>query len=604
MLGTKLDFSFGESSKNDSDDNVINPKIYGSGKKNEGISEETSKKLVEILNLDETQSKKLIELTEKNSSDQLNILGKISESVGIGGFVTVLAATIVGLLFGHSMAGLMDKIFGTHLQKDIDSVTTNIKQYSGFAVDSLKILWMAYTAATNTVKLFTKALFSPLKTLTTIGKAIGTTVSGAASAGSRAIASISALAKPKVENVQKMKSVENPWIKDADGNVKFKTEGKDSMGRKTLRTKEMWENEHGVSADKFKGIEDARIKIPIKQTAEELAAEAEKTAAVATEKALGKSIGKQALKGVAKVGLGGLLKAGLGAIFKKIPIIGALVDFATAISDIRNGDYVGATLRTIGGIASLISMTGVGAVIGIPLMFAVDFLDDMLTQKAGGDPAKKSFKQIPDIVGTLIKSIADWAVGIMDTVIKWFIPWWKSSKKSVDKDVGVQWIQQGRNKSHGFWADANGNRIEHPDEEQKTASTDISSAGDVEAANELVMNGEIQDGIFATLKRQSGLDKDQIKNLLINYNKPPSITDVSKLNDISSSLPKSFAIDGKSMSDFTNTLSNTFMNLNRPTPSLSMGNVEGDESIITSNRGDQIYMTRTKWFNRSMSLGY
>jgi hypothetical protein len=109
--------------------------------------------------------------------------------------------------------------------------------------------------------------------------------------------------------------------------------------------------------------------------------------------------------GVAKL-FGGGFSAAFGGIFRKIPIIGGLIDLGAAVSNFSSGDNVGGWLRLLGAIASFTSIIPGFGLIGFGISLLTSLLDDALTKEAGGDVTKK---QNIDIFGFIGNILSEWS---------------------------------------------------------------------------------------------------------------------------------------------------------------------------------------------------
>ena len=109
---------------------------------------------------------------------------------------------------------------------------------------------------------------------------------------------------------------------------------------------------------------------------------------------LPKSVGNIA-KGAAGIFtkmLGGLVKF-LKPILGKIPGIGTIISWGFAYSRFKSGDVVGGFIDVLSGLVGLLSLTGVGAAVAIPIQIGLDVLNAFLDAKAGGADGKASQKK-------------------------------------------------------------------------------------------------------------------------------------------------------------------------------------------------------------------
>lgn len=122
---------------------------------------------------------------------------------------------------------------------------------------------------------------------------------------------------------------------------------------------------------------------------------------------------------LSKANVGGMLKGVVGGLFAKLPFISGVLDIALAIKKFIDGDKVGGVIRIIKSIGSFMSSTLVGAAIGIPLTILADFLEDYTTDRAGGDPTKRSFSDILPALWDMIKDFAKWIAKMAISAFKW-----------------------------------------------------------------------------------------------------------------------------------------------------------------------------------------
>ena len=135
------------------------------------------------------------------------------------------------------------------------------------------------------------------------------------------------------------------------------------------------------------------------------------------EKAAGEVITKVLPKGgflktITKGILGVIGKS--AKILTKIPIIGTILSWGFAISRGLKGDWVGATIDFLSGLAGLLALTGVGEAVALPLQLGLDALNMFLDYKAGGSSKEANAKKL-DLIGGFITTAGKW---ITEAVIK------------------------------------------------------------------------------------------------------------------------------------------------------------------------------------------
>lgn len=109
---------------------------------------------------------------------------------------------------------------------------------------------------------------------------------------------------------------------------------------------------------------------------------------------------------------GGLLKGVGMTMIRGIPVIGALMSWYFAYDRWQKGDYVGSVIDIVGGLANLLTLTGVGAPIAIGLSLGAAALNTFLDLKYGGtgDPVKENKNKV--------NFFKDLAKGIYNTLVK------------------------------------------------------------------------------------------------------------------------------------------------------------------------------------------
>ena len=88
----------------------------------------------------------------------------------------------------------------------------------------------------------------------------------------------------------------------------------------------------------------------------------------------------------------GLVKF-LKPILGKLPLIGTVISFGFAYTRFKSGDVVGGIIDVLSGLVGLLSLTGVGAAVAIPIQIGLDVLNAFLDAKAGGADGKASQKK-------------------------------------------------------------------------------------------------------------------------------------------------------------------------------------------------------------------
>jgi hypothetical protein len=101
--------------------------------------------------------------------------------------------------------------------------------------------------------------------------------------------------------------------------------------------------------------------------------------------------------------LSGLVKF-ITPLLKKLPLIGTVISFGFAYTRFKSGDTVGGIIDILSGLVGLLSLTGVGAAVAIPIQIGLDVLSAFLDYKGGGANEKTTQKKTG-----LLK---EWALGL------------------------------------------------------------------------------------------------------------------------------------------------------------------------------------------------
>jgi cell division FtsZ-interacting protein ZapD len=620
--------------KDDSGDSV-EQKVYGGV---EMRDDRLAKKIAEeIANKTGGDAASILDVLKKNTASNeknyasLNRLENyfLNKSGGIidtlTSLFTLLAVGIVGLIAGEPLLKLVDKFFGTHLANDFSNATSNLHKFSGYILDAGKLLLMGLTVSMNTI--------------TDVAKGIKTA----------AFSTISkALSPAKVKEVSEVasstKKITNPW-KGAQG-TSFEFHGED--GKKL--SKQAFEKMHGVHPDKFKGVLDETVEI--EKDLGGAAKEGSKLGAISKIGSklgsMGKIFGKL-LRGLPWIGrvmdiytaisdigqgdyTGGVLrlisaastflgpefaipigiavdwlddeltrkndgggKPGKGKILLnmvsewgklilKTPFFKNIIDIGDAIS---KGDWK----RVLKDAAHLNPLVGL----------FWDFCENA-SKEIKNDKAPIS---IGSIFQDLRKAFSKALVNMLpESIFGVKIRSWVAEKLGIS-DYGSSESEPTITEEH--------HKQEHaakpspaPTPKPKNLEEKTSSKQSVDTASELAKKTEEQNEKLRLFKEQTGIDTNTTNpsnvfsspmNMDLNSKTKISTVDISKLNDFSSTLPKSISLDAKSMEGFADTMSGLFSNINQTSPSLSIGSTKGDEAIITGSRGDHIYISRTKWIN-------
>lgn len=103
---------------------------------------------------------------------------------------------------------------------------------------------------------------------------------------------------------------------------------------------------------------------------------------------------------------GGLFK-GIGKVaLKGIPVIGSLISFYFAIDRYQKGDYIGAVIDLVGGVASLLDLIPFLAPFSLPISLGAAALNAFLDYKTEGKPDAQGKKF--QIVGDFFTNIWNW----------------------------------------------------------------------------------------------------------------------------------------------------------------------------------------------------
>jgi len=108
--------------------------------------------------------------------------------------------------------------------------------------------------------------------------------------------------------------------------------------------------------------------------------------------------------------LSGLVKF-LTPLFKRIPLVGAVISFGFAYSRFKSGDVVGGVIDILSGLSNLLMLAGpVGFAVGLPLSIGLDVLNAFLDYKTGGSTPETSQKKtgiLKEWMGSLGKWFKD-----------------------------------------------------------------------------------------------------------------------------------------------------------------------------------------------------
>lgn len=112
----------------------------------------------------------------------------------------------------------------------------------------------------------------------------------------------------------------------------------------------------------------------------------------------------------------------LALVFKTIPIIGGLISFFFAYKYFKEGKVLRGIVELLGGIGSFLTLTGAGAVIGVPLMMAslgVGLLMDLLEEKPAGAQASATVKAVKIGFRMILRKLAVAVGSKFLKVLKW-----------------------------------------------------------------------------------------------------------------------------------------------------------------------------------------
>lgn len=116
----------------------------------------------------------------------------------------------------------------------------------------------------------------------------------------------------------------------------------------------------------------------------------------------------------------------LGFVFKKLPFIGSLISFGTAVSDLSNGRYISGILNILSGVATF--FPGIGTAVAVGL----DVLNYFIGEKASDESAEISSKQSVDGKGWFSNMISWIWDGIKSVAVNVFnsfkMIWWDMPK--------------------------------------------------------------------------------------------------------------------------------------------------------------------------------
>jgi len=596
----------------------LSQELYEVGPKKFELDEKSILDITKKLKLTGEETDSLLKELVTEEKEQKSALRDFLKAQGEGLFKTLtelfalLAVGITALIFGKPLLGMVDKMFGTNLSEAFDNATSSLQKFSGYILDGSKALLMAITVLTQSLKLFAKVLTSPVQTAKMVLDATKVTAAGVASRS----AALFGAKKPSVPLA----------------------ESKYTFNEKTGR----WHDKVSNKMVKSSVVEAEKAAGNVGKMAVKAGGTAAKGAASASAEAssaLGGALAKTGTKAVAKAGLGALLKGGLGFIFRKIPFIGAIIDFAAAISDFTQGDTVGGVLRTIGGIGNLLSIIPGFGLIGFGVSMAADFLDDMLTEKAGGKGEKKSWgllwKTLTDIGRSVTKKMLDFMFYFAPSWVK--DPIYKalgletsdsSSDEIPEPDKSKNENQEGAAKPspHPTPSPKSGkgeNNAAKPDattsSPQPTTSSPETATSSPETATsspEAIKSSEeiskqfspeaimaMSPEVMETIKKQTGgrvdLQSGEISKSLMSYyglpsgeTKTPSIKDLTKNNDLPTMTTKSIGLDNESVEKLTSVFQ-------QPSPAISLnsngGNSKDDDIIIIASRNDHLDHNKNMW---------
>ena len=89
-----------------------------------------------------------------------------------------------------------------------------------------------------------------------------------------------------------------------------------------------------------------------------------------------------------------IFKVFAGPLARKIPVIGALISFASAISRFKNGDWILGLLDIASGLTNFLYLTGIGTAPAIAIGIGIDALTAFLDYKGGTGEEKKTGTQV------------------------------------------------------------------------------------------------------------------------------------------------------------------------------------------------------------------
>jgi len=500
--------------------------LYEVGPKKFRLDEDSIIRITKGLNLSSEQQEKLLSALLAETRETRGEFGKLSSFLTQKGnglvdilfdLATLTATGVLGLLFGKGILKLADSIFGTDLVGLFESVTDPLKKFGGYILDGMKALISFSVVLMNitngATNILTKGLKNVLNGLTEAGKSI--------------------------RSVPKF--VSSSFSKMTSGLF---------------------------GAGKLAGAVGTT------------AVAASETATGAT-KALGAvgaaegAVASGATKLLSKAGLGFLFKGALGAVFRKIPLIGAFIDAGAAISNIMSGDTIGGTLRTIGALGNILSMFPGFGIVGFGVSLLADFLDDAMTEEAGGDVTKKN----TNIFATMSKIISGWGESI-----------WK-------------WITKKVKSILGFAPDEDESAEPKPMEPE----TSTSSSKVVEKAKEIssskTQTESTESNEIDKMSAATGINFRDLIKMNLNPMSIPSapqlnVNDIAKSSQYSISMPESIGINNSSMQGIMDMISNSMGQI-MPSQPVSIagggGNANMTDMFIHGSR-DPIYDTRSDWW--------
>jgi hypothetical protein len=500
--------------------------LYEVGPKKFRLDEDSVIRIAKELNLSSEDQKKLLSALVSETRETRGEFGKLSSFLTQkgNGLVDILfdlaaltATGVLGLLFGKGILKLADSIFGTDLVGLFESITDPLKKFGGYITDGMKALISFSVILMNITNGATNILT----------KGLGNVLNGLMEAGK----SIRLVPKFVSSSFSKM------------------TSGLFGAGKLAgaVGTTAVAASETATGATKALG------------------------AVGAAEGA----VASGATKLLSKAGLGFLFKGALGAVFRKIPLIGAFIDAGAAISNFMSGDMIGGTLRTIGALGNIFSMVPGLGIVGFGVSLLADFLDDAMTEEAGGDVTKKN----TNVFATMSKIISGWGESI-----------WK-------------WITKKVKSILGFSTD------EEESAEPKPMEPEISTSSSkvVEKAKEIssskTQTESTESNEIDKMSAATGINFRDLSKMNLNPMSIPSapqlnVNDIAKSSQYSISMPESIGINNSSMQGLMDMISNSMGQI-MPSQPVSIagggGNANMTDMFIHGSR-DPIYDTRSDWW--------